>query len=115
MTPLPILSPEELQAFRQMVDRVEAAGKKQPDEPKTPRLTFLGWVSIMLSERPGEPSIRRVLCLCAFLFGVSMCYFGLKHEISDSVKTITITILSLAFGALTAGRFAEAMDKEEAR
>jgi hypothetical protein len=72
---------------------------------------MLSWLSLLLSEAPGEPSIRRVLCLLAFLLGAAMCLLGLRHEIPAAAKDIAMLLITLAFGALTAGRFAEAMDK----
>jgi uncharacterized membrane protein len=72
---------------------------------------MFSWLSLLLSEAPGEPSIRRVLCLCAFLFGCALCLLGLRYEISGSVKDIAIFMLTSAFGAVTAGRFAEAIER----
>ena len=72
---------------------------------------MVSWLVMFFCEAPGEPSMRRLLCFCAFVFGVAICFLGLKHEITEAVKTIAITILSLSFGAMAAGRFAEAMDR----
>jgi hypothetical protein len=72
---------------------------------------MLNWLSLLLSEAPGEPSLRRVLCLAAFIFGCALCLLGLRFEISPGVRDLAIFIVTAAFGAVTAGRFAEAIDK----
>jgi hypothetical protein len=72
---------------------------------------MLSWLSALLSEAPGEPSLRRVLCLAAFLFGCALCLLGLRYEIGPGVRDVAIFIVTAAFGAVTAGRFAEALDR----
>ena len=97
-----ILSDEDIKAFNQLLQKIENKGEDQQRLKK---------VTGFFCEAPGEWSMRRLLCFCAFVFGVAICFLGLKYEITETVKTIAITILSLSFGAMAAGRFAEAMDK----
>jgi uncharacterized membrane protein len=74
---------------------------------------MLKWFSEMLCESPDEPSIRRVLCLAAFLFGCGLCLLGLRYDINGGVKDLATTIIIAAFSAVGIGRFAEAMDKDK--
>jgi len=69
------------------------------------------WLLGMLSEAPGEPSVRR----CAFAFVVfcsmALCFFGLAYKISDNVRIIALALITATATSVTAGRFAEGMDK----
>lgn len=71
------------------------------------------WISLLLSEAPGEPSIRRVVFALAFVFGAALCFLGVWTDIPSSVERIAITIISAAAGAVGAGRFAEAMERRD--
>jgi dipeptide/tripeptide permease len=71
---------------------------------------MLKWLSRLLSEGDGEPSLRRYLCFGAFLLCCSLCLLGLKFEMSGSVKDLATTMIVTSFSAVTVGRFAEAMD-----
>jgi len=73
----------------------------------------LSWLSEMLCEEPGEPSIRRVVFLLSFLFAVIICFIGLKFPVSETVERIVITIITAAFGVVGLGRFAEALDRNK--
>jgi hypothetical protein len=64
-------------------------------------------------ERPGEPSIRRILASAAFLFGCGLCVLGLKYDIKNGTQELATTIIIAAFSAVGIGRFAEAMDKDK--
>jgi hypothetical protein len=69
---------------------------------------MLSWLSLLLSEAPGEPSIRRVLCAIVTLTCCALCFWpGLTALGKDLAAVALVT----AFGAVTAGRFAEAMDR----
>jgi hypothetical protein len=74
---------------------------------------MLKWLSEMLCEEQGEPSIRRVIFALSFVFAVVICFIGLKIQISETVERIVITIVTAAFGVVGIGRFAEAMDRNK--
>jgi hypothetical protein len=69
---------------------------------------MLNWLSLLLSEAPGEPSIRRVLCALATLVGLGLCFCP---GLTSNGKDVAIFIIMSAYAAMTAGRFAEAMDQ----
>jgi hypothetical protein len=71
------------------------------------------WLSALLCEAPGEPSVRRVVFALSFVFAVVICFIGLKIQISETVERIVITIVTAAFGVVGIGRFAEAMDRNK--
>jgi len=71
------------------------------------------WFSILFSEAPGEPSIRRVVFALSFVFGAALCFLGVWTDIPAAVERIAITIIGAAFGVMGIGRFAEAMDRRD--
>jgi len=68
------------------------------------------WLSELLSESPGEPSIRRVVFALSFLFGAALCFVGLWTDIPSNVSTLAITIIGAAFGVMGVGRITEAFE-----
>jgi hypothetical protein len=67
---------------------------------------------MLLSEGEGEPSTRRVLCVTVTLLCCVLCLLGLKYGIDGGVKDLATMMLTITFGAMTAGRFAEAIERK---
>jgi len=65
------------------------------------------WFSELLSESPGEPSIRRVVFFLSFLFGAALCFVGVFTDIPTSVLTLATTIVGLSFGLMGVTRIFE--------
>jgi hypothetical protein len=63
---------------------------------------------MLLSEGDGEPSLRRFLCFVATLVGLGLCFWP---GLTSNGKDLAIFVVTSAFAAVTAGRFAEGMDK----
>jgi len=68
----------------------------------------------MMSEAPGEPSVRRWAFAFVILSCVILCFAGLRWKIPDNVKNIALALIAAATTGVTAGRFAEGMDKRGA-
>lgn len=73
------------------------------------------YVKRMLSEGDGEPSLRRHLCLYAFIFGCGLCVGGLWRDIGPGTRELATVIVLSAFGAVGVGRFAEALDSKNGK
>jgi hypothetical protein len=72
---------------------------------------MLSWLSMLLSEAPGEPSIRRAALAFALLLAAAVCLIDVLARDGDTAGTVAIATVTAAFAAATAGRFAEAMDR----
>jgi hypothetical protein len=69
------------------------------------------WLSNLLSEGQGEPSIRRLALAIAVLLVAALCIVGLWRPVPETIKDLALGLMGAAFVAVTAGRFAEGMDK----
>ena len=69
------------------------------------------WLSMLFSEAPGEPSIRRVAFGVTVLFVMALCFVGaFRGGLGDGVVTLAVTLVTATTGAVGIGRFAEAME-----
>jgi len=62
-------------------------------------------------EEDGSWSIRRIVFAASFLLVAILCLASPWLPIQDNTKTVALALIGAAFTSVTAGRFAEAMDK----
>lgn len=72
---------------------------------------FRDWLSMLFSEAPGEPSIRRVVFAVVFAAAVLLWFIGIFKEIPVNVWDMAKTTVYAASGVMGAGRFAEALER----
>ena len=98
------------------IDTLLGASARAGDEPPwsetpAPATPVRRWYQSALQESPGEYSIRRIVFALTFVLVAALCLAGLWWPISGELQAIVITLIGAAFGTVTVGRFAEAMDK----
>jgi len=70
------------------------------------------WYRRLTSEGDGEPSIRRNLCFWSVALAWALCFAGLWRDVPAGAIDLAKAMVGLAIGAVTVGRFAEAMDRK---
>jgi hypothetical protein len=70
------------------------------------------WLSMLLSEAPGEPSIRRVALAGAMALALAVGAAGIFRPVDEGTRNFALALVGAALGAVTAGRFAEALEKK---
>jgi hypothetical protein len=74
---------------------------------------MLEWLKKAHEERPGEPSSRRIAMSFVAVATVFICLVALFTGVPEHLPGILIALISAAWGGVTIGRFAEAMDRED--
>jgi len=64
-----------------------------------------------LQEEDGSWSIRRLVFAASFLLVAILCLASPWLPIQDNTKTVALALIGAAFTSVTAGRFAEALDR----
>lgn len=69
------------------------------------------WISLMLSEAPGEPSVRRVVFFIAFWITAAIELLGIWFPPSDALANLVITVFITCAGTVGIGRVGEALER----
>ena len=104
-----LLTPEEVDALLRNACRGD--GEPPWSEAPAPATPSRPWYQSALQESPGEYSIRRIVFALTFVLVAALCILGIWWPITDNLHAIILTLIGSAFGMVTVGRFAEAMDK----
>jgi len=69
------------------------------------------WLSLMLSEAPGEPSVRRVVFFVVFVSAILLWVLGIFVTVPPDVWDVVKTTILAASSVMGVGRVAEIFER----
>jgi hypothetical protein len=93
------IDPEKL---KEAMALLQAAAQDSPPKPDRVK---------MFEEAPGQTSIRRIVFAIVMLAAMIMCFSGFRWPIQDNARIVALAAIAAAATGVTAGRFAEGMDR----